>query len=1182
MNRFRVSARTERCRLSCFQYGLAILCSGLSIAAAALAQQPRELAGLPLQPTRSIRFTTNEGTWMSLDVSPNGKTIIFDLLGDLYTLSISGGKATRISSGLAFDAQPRFSPDGKKIVFTSDRDGWVNVWIANSDGTAPHQITHKHWPGALTDPVYSPVFTPDGQSVVVSEMLNVNYGIGLSEYPIAGGPPIPLTHVAFTDDKSEDEKDQRMYLGPTFGQDPNLVYAAVRSGSKSGWVSYNHWQIAKVDRRSRISTLVTTPFSGFTAMRPALSRNGRYLVFASPSGDGTGLRLHDLVTDHETWLTQRGLSSVAAWLSRDSRDLVPGSAFTPDSRSLVVSLDGKIVRIDVATGMITPIPFVADVDVPLGPLVKFEYPITDNPFIARAIRNPQISPDGRQVVFSALDRLWILDLPQPIISATGTLVARDDINPKGLAARRLTKSDEGEFFPAWSPDGREIAYCTWSDNAGGAIQRTRADGTGDPVRLTYDGAWYGKTTYAPDGQRVIAVRGWPDAFRVSARAGMQGGMQIISVLAKGGGLVAAVSDMAQAQHEDGDRGNEREGKLSSRTAVADVSSSYLRNPGDRGNFGKRQALVYSQPHIAGQEGRLFFYDPDQGVVSMCLDGTERRVVIREIAFQKTGMHPELIGPTKPIEVLLSPSGDYALALAPMTSQPYLITLPSTPSASPPTISLTYSGNTSNGVWRLSQSGADFLGWTPDGRPYYSAGNALFIADRSLQSGAVAPTFHQITINVQIKRDHGSGSLLLRNARILTMAADAQGQTLRKMEQNGATSGGIVERGDVLVRDGRIAAVGPTGMIVVTDAKVIDLTGKTILPGYVDIHDHVGQSVSFGVHTSQEPRLMVDLAYGVTTLRDPLGYGIDLMALGERAAAGDLIAPRIYTVNTGISSTLFDVDGHAQDLEQTREVLRLWSDYWHSETVKQYLAGGRRTRQLIIMAARELGLMPTNEGPYNTSMDLTFAMDGYPAFEHSLPTNPIYNDVVQLFVQSGTIQDPTLGTTLGFSFFLRHYWPYSDAKLERFLPPVWIAGKQKDAVGSEGIPDNETTIREASAQAVKVMAAGGCVSVGSHGDIPGLGAHWEMWTMTMGGMPAYDALRAGTICSAKAIGHERDFGSIEVGKLADLQVLDKNPLEDIHNTTAIRYVMKDGRLYEANTLNEVWPRQRSLQRQWWQE
>src|SRR5215211_2040025 len=119
--------------------------------------------GLPLVPTRPLKFTTDEGTWMSIDVSPDGRTLVFDLSGDLYTLPIAGGKATRVTDGLPFDAQPRWSVDGKKIVFVSDRDGSDDVWVIDADGKNPKQITRTDRTQWL-----SPEWTPDGKYIVVS------------------------------------------------------------------------------------------------------------------------------------------------------------------------------------------------------------------------------------------------------------------------------------------------------------------------------------------------------------------------------------------------------------------------------------------------------------------------------------------------------------------------------------------------------------------------------------------------------------------------------------------------------------------------------------------------------------------------------------------------------------------------------------------------------------------------------------------------------------------------------------------------------------------------------------------------------------------------------------------------------------------------------------------------------
>src|SRR5690242_12813889 len=153
--------------------------------------------GLPLITSRSLKFTTDEASWISLDVSPNGQTIVFDILGDLYTIPIAGGKATRITSGMGWDQQPRYSPDGSKIVFVSDRNGSKNVWIANADGTRPHIVTKSERINFA-----SPIWSADGQYVIAARtgqlwMYNTNGGSGLQLTGLRpdgappGGPPAP-------------------------------------------------------------------------------------------------------------------------------------------------------------------------------------------------------------------------------------------------------------------------------------------------------------------------------------------------------------------------------------------------------------------------------------------------------------------------------------------------------------------------------------------------------------------------------------------------------------------------------------------------------------------------------------------------------------------------------------------------------------------------------------------------------------------------------------------------------------------------------------------------------------------------------------------------------------------------------------------------------------------------------
>lgn len=236
-------------------------------------------------------------------------------------------------------------------------------------------------------------------------------------------------------------------------------------------------------------------------------------------------------------------------------------------------------------------------------------------------------------------------------------------------------------------------------------------------------------------------------------------------------------------------------------------------------------------------------------------------------------------------------------------------------------------------------------------------------------------------------------------------------------------------------------------------------------------------------------------------------------------------------------------------------------------------------------------MPTTEGGLDIKLDLTHAIDGYPGVEHALPIAPIYNDVVELFKASQTTNTPTLlvsyGGPWGENFFYTHEDIQTDAKLGHFMPSAWIDAKSRrqgagTGPGPGGWFREDEYVFPRHADFVRRMIDGGArVGVGSHGQLQGLGYQWEMWAMASGGIKPYDLLRVATIYGAEAIGLAEDIGSLEVGKLADILVLDADPLANIRNTNSIRFVMKGGRMYDASTLNEVWPTARVLPVQAWQ-
>jgi len=1065
---------------------------------------------LPLVTTRTVEFETSEGTWMSLDVSPDGRTIVFELLGDLYTMPLAGGAATRITSGPAFDSQPRWSPNGKRIVFLSDRSGAENIWLCDADGTNAKTLTKGN-----NNLYASPEWAPDGNYIVASRtsgVLGSVYELWL--YHKDGGSGTAMLRVQV----GPNQPPPMNTLGAAFGKDPRYIWVSRHRGGFGYNLQYPLWQLALYDRQTgRIFT--QTDVYG-SAMRPVLSADGKWLVYATRYDAETGLRIRDLATGDEKWLVYPVTRDDQE--SRFTRDLYPGASFTPDGQALVVSYGGKMWRVAVPSGQATAIPFTAKVEQRLGPAVHVPVRVDTGAVLVRQIRNASPSPDGRRLAFSALDRLYVMDLP------SGT-------------PRRLTTDSVKEQVPAWSPDGQWIAYVTWTDR-GGAVNRIRTDGRSRPARLTVDTAFYDTPVWSPDGQRIVVVKG-PRAPRVAEH--FAPGYELVWLPAAGGAT----------------------------TRISPINA-------------------WGRPHFSRDPNRIYIYEGPEGLVSMRYDGTDRRAHIKVTGYTYPGPGSE---PDPAGEIVISPDSERVVAV--VGNYVYLVTLPFV-GGQTPTINVSDPAAAAFPARRLTLIGGDFTGWTADGRqPYWSIGRSFFrfdpaaadSADKikartdslradSLKSDSVKalpdsvqkrlkarsdslgklPAYEagRVDVTIRTPRDVPRGTVVLRGARIVSMKGDE-----------------VIENGDVVVTNDRIVSVGPRGQAP-PGAQVIDVAGKTIIPGFVDVHAHPWPT--WGVHETQVWKYLANLAWGVTTTRDPQTATTDVLTYADLVETGEILGPRVFHTGPGVFW-----DENFQNLDDTRNALRRYSEFYHINTIKMYMTGNRKQRQWVIMAAKELGLMPTIEGGLDFKMNLTAATDGYPGHEHSYPIMPLYKDAVQLIAQSGITYTPTLLVSYGGpwseNYFYERFDIHDNAKIRRFTPHEEI---DQRAERRPWFRDNQYVFPRIAASANAILLAGGRVGLGGHGQLDGLGDHWELWAMAAGGMKPHDVLRVGTIHGATAIGMEQDLGSLEPGKLADLIVLDANPLEDIHNTNTIRYVMKNGRLYEGETLNEVWPRQRALPRMWW--
>ena len=454
------------------------LLTALPLGAQAPAAPPRGAAArpLPLEATRRFPLDTRDGTWLSIDVSPDGQSLVFDMLGDLYLLPIAGGDAVRLTSGLAFDAQPRFSPDGKTVVFISDRQGADNVHTLDLATREVKEVTRGR-----SNVYLSPEYSPDGKYIVASKggfrgglptlwMYHVQGGNGVALYaPPANAAPGAAVQQA----------------GAAFSADGRFVYYTQRTGAWNYNAQFPQYQLWSYDRESGEREPLSSRYG--SAVRPTLSPDGHWLVYGSRYENKTGLRLRDLTTGDERWLaypTQRDEME-----SRAPMDALPGMSFMPDSKELVASYGNRLWRVAVDGSGQREIPFRVQAQVEVGPELAFTYPIADSAtFTARQIRDGVPSPDGTQFAFVAMDRLYVMDWP------AGT-------------PRRVSTLDVIEAEPAWSPDGKSLAFVTWTEQGGRLYKATLAPGrTTRLVPLSAGLATLRQPVFSPSGARVVALR----------------------------------------------------------------------------------------------------------------------------------------------------------------------------------------------------------------------------------------------------------------------------------------------------------------------------------------------------------------------------------------------------------------------------------------------------------------------------------------------------------------------------------------------------------------------------------------------------------------------------------------------------------------------------------------------------
>ncbi|GFE83870.1 bifunctional TolB-family protein/amidohydrolase [Steroidobacter agaridevorans] len=1031
---------------------------------------------------RDISFTASEGTWMSLDVSPDGKTIAFDLLNDIYVMPAAGGAAKVIHSGPAVQRSPQFSPDGKSLVYLSDETGADNLWISSLDGSAARQISKENL-AMITGPAWA----HDGRSIVAIKTNASTYEMKMSEVRRFFLDGAPEQVVVPAPESGKDVQEPRLASDGRY-----LYYTERKDGEHYVYMNtgLSNFVIRRLDMLSGESLDLIAGFGSATT--PQVSPDARSVAFIRRVGAKTVLFRYDVTAGTQHPVYQE--------LDRDlqgdyipQEHYYPSFGWFPDNRSVAIWGKGQLLKVDMQTGKATQIPFQAPARHRIHKSLRTQLESAPSQIDVRIFRQLAVSPSG-ELVFRALGKLWRQDLAGQ------------------RAPQRLTKSVQAESEPVWSPDGRQLAYVEWNDETGSSLKLRAANGK-EKVIARSRGA-IRQPQFSHDGRRV--------AYRIMEPDGAMGGaadragIYLVNVDGTGANFLTEGSGLAQFSTDD------------------------------------KRIYFFGSPDFYGRKAVL--------LRSIGVDGKDAR----DQAYAETADTGDFV---------LSPDGKW-LAFKEF-NQLYVMPYKEEDKA----FAVTAVGNSA--ARRLTVTDGFELVWTPDSsKMLWMLGRDLYVSSPS-DSGVVEKA--QRAIDLSAKGDVPEGVLAFVNARILPM-----------------TEEGVIERGAVIVEGNRIKAVGPMGSVTIPrGAKVMDLGGKTLMPGMFDAHGHIDCCYMTGVTPVKRPTHYAALAYGVTTNFDPYSNELSSYEATEMTQAGELVGPRWLSsgfVIYGRSGKPDRVFNPIRSLDDARTIVRR-KQAIGGHILKSYKLTTREQKQWLLQAASEGGLMVDAEGAGHFYDNVSMILDGHTNLEHNLPVATYYDDLLQLFRNSSMSNTPTLivtfGELFGENYIYQHQQPWKESKVLTYIPgvnnaynpitgageaPLHVRGMQTVHYADELY---DIGFRSVGRSVKRLDDAGVTINVGSHGQASGIAIHWEMQLLAEGGMSPMRILRAATINGARTYGLDHQLGSIEPGKLADIIVLDRDPLADIRNTNSVRYTMVNGRLYDSESMNEIGNYDRPRTRFYWE-